>query len=45
MDSEIQYWLDTKKAYKLNLNNGIGHRNSIIELIEKIDKKLVNLNK
>ena len=45
MDSEFQYWLETKKAYEHNLKNGIGHRNSIIELIEKIDNKLVNLNK
>jgi len=40
MDTEIQYWLDTKNAYELNLKNGIGHRNSIIKLIEKINNKL-----
>ena len=43
MNKEIKYLLDTKKAYELNLKNGIGHKNSIVQLIEKIDKKLDNL--
>ena len=45
MESEIQHWLDTKKSYELNLKNGLGDRNSIIALIEKIDNSLcVNPN-
>ena len=40
MNGEIQYWLDTKKAYEYNLKEGFGHKKSIIQLLDKINKKL-----
>ena len=40
---DIEYWLDTKQTYEYNLKNGIGHKRSIIQLLEKINGKLDKL--
>jgi hypothetical protein len=37
---EYNYWLSTKSSYENNLNNNIGHTESIKTLLTKIDKKL-----
>jgi hypothetical protein len=39
-DEELTYWLDTKKAYENSLKNNVGHRESIVKLLEKINDKL-----
>ena len=41
----INYWMEKKRQYQQNLNNGIGDCNSIIILIERINKKLDKLIK
>ena len=38
-------WVTARASYAENLKNGVGHRKSIIAIIEKIDKHLVELAK
>jgi len=38
--TEYDYWMQTRARYQANLNNNIGHRQSIELLLEKIEKKL-----
>lgn len=42
---EIQYWMDTKKAYETSLQKNVGHTESIIQILSKIDSKIIELNK
>lgn len=37
---EYDYWLRKKHAYEFNLKIGLGHKESIQKLLEKIEKKL-----
>ena len=38
--AEYDYWMQTRARYQANLNNKIGHKQSIELLLEKIEKKL-----
>ena len=38
--AEYDYWMQTRAKYQANLNNNIGHKQSIEILLEKIEKKL-----
>lgn len=41
----FQSWLDVRERYALNLKNGIGHKESILTIIEKIDQRLAEIAK
>jgi hypothetical protein len=41
----IEYWLNQKNEYLRNLQNGVGHIQSIRCIIDKIDIKLATLSK
>lgn len=43
MTDELQYWLNVKEKYVYNLEHNIGHRESIITIIDKINMKLQQL--
>ena len=43
--SEYEYWTTSKTNYLNNLKNGIGHRDSILAIVKKIDEKLENICK
>ena len=43
MNKEIEYWISRKESYTHNLNNNIGHKPSINELLVKVNEKLDEL--
>lgn len=42
--SQIKYWTEQKKNYQSNLENGIGHAESITALIGEIDARIRKLS-
>jgi hypothetical protein len=44
VSQEYTLWINQKNNYLNNLKNGIGHRESILAILEKIDNKLNKLN-
>jgi hypothetical protein len=39
----FDYWIQQKERYETNLKNGVGHKESILALLTKIDQKLSDI--
>ena len=37
---EYKSWIEIRDRYMTNLNNGTGHRESILSIVQKIDERL-----
>jgi hypothetical protein len=45
MNTHAESWLAARERYSLNLESGIGHRESILAIIAKIDQRLAEIAK